>query len=37
MHIYPISDRVIIVVEGAGHAFLRTVNRSVDTKPNRTR
>nr|VFJ61232.1 MAG: Cupin [Candidatus Kentron sp. FM]VFJ61768.1 MAG: Cupin [Candidatus Kentron sp. FM]VFK13552.1 MAG: Cupin [Candidatus Kentron sp. FM] len=33
LHIHPISDRIITIVNGTGHAFVRTANGSVDTKP----
>nr|VFJ88944.1 MAG: Cupin [Candidatus Kentron sp. H]VFJ89772.1 MAG: Cupin [Candidatus Kentron sp. H]VFJ97181.1 MAG: Cupin [Candidatus Kentron sp. H] len=33
LHIHPISDRIITVVKGTGHAFVKTATGSVDTKP----
>ena len=33
LHIHPISDRIITVVNGTGHAFVKTADGSVATKP----
>nr|VFK50349.1 MAG: Cupin [Candidatus Kentron sp. TUN]VFK51515.1 MAG: Cupin [Candidatus Kentron sp. TUN]VFK59677.1 MAG: Cupin [Candidatus Kentron sp. TUN] len=33
LHVHPISDRIITVVDGTGHGFVKTANGSVATKP----
>ena len=36
LHIHPLSDRIIVVVEGTGHAFVKTAGGSVATKEVQT-